>query len=523
MYDVLVRGGWLLDGTGAAAYRADLGIRGDRIATIGRLDDARAHHELDAAGRYVVPGFVDAHVHGDALVLDRSVQLAALRQGVTSFVLGQDGLSFAPADPATLAYTSRYFAAVNGPHPGLGAGPVTVAGLLAGYTGHTALNAAYLAPHGTIRHQVMGTAERPASGDELAAMRRLVVQALDEGAVGLSTGLEYTPGRYADAAELAELCRPVATRGLPYVTHMRGYESHAAQGVAEVRTIARATGVAAHISHYHGPAAELLALVDDSRAEGIDLTFDSYPYLRGSSILAMVVLPPWLPAGDPDRTVALLADPAVRSRLDTEWFSERAELWERITFSHVPSERWRWAEGRSMPEVAVRAGLTPADTCVQLLAATALQVGCVFGQPPTNSEESVRALLRHPAQMGSSDGIYVGGHPHPRGWGAFARVLAHHVRQLHDLTWPEAVVHLSAHPARRFGFADRGLLRAGAAADVALIDPDRVADIATYRDPKRPAVGVDDVLVNGRPVLAGGELTDELPGRALRPVPGTSS
>ncbi len=516
MYDVLVRGGWLLDGTSAPAYRADLGILGDRIATIGRLDDARAHHLIDAAGRYVTPGFVDAHVHGDALVLDRSVQLAALRQGVTSFVLGQDGLSFAPADPDTLAYTSRYFAAVNGPHPQLGAGPVTVASLLAGYTGHTALNAAYLAPHGTIRHQVMGTAERPPTGDELAAMRRLVVQALEDGAVGLSTGLEYTPGRYADAAELAELCRPVSARGLPYVTHMRGYEALAAQGVAEVRTIACAAGVAAHISHYHGPAAELLSLVDDSRAEGLDLTFDSYPYLRGSSILAMVVLPPWLPAGDPDRAVALLADPAVRERLDTEWFAGRAELWGRITFSHVPSERWHWAEGRSMLEVSAQAGLSPADTCIELLSATALQVGCVFGQPPTNSEESVRALLRHPAQMGSSDGIYVGGHPHPRGWGAFARVLSHHVRELGDLSWPDAVVHLAAHPARRFGFADRGLLRVGAFADVAVVDPDRVTDVASYREPKRPAVGVDDVLVNGRPVLVDGELTDELPGRAIR-------
>lgn len=517
VFDVIVRGGWLLDGTGAAAYRADVAVQGDRIAALGRLDLAETAHEIDASGRFVVPGFVDAHVHGDAVVRDPGVQLAALRQGVTTFVLGQDGLSYAPASPATLSYVSRYFAAVNGPHDAFAGGGV--ADLLATYTGTTALNTAYLAPHGTIRYEVMGAAERAATADEMSRMRRLVEESLDEGAVGLSTGLEYAPGRYADAAELAELCRPVAARGLPYVSHMRGYEADAPTGVAEIREIARQSGVAAHISHFHGPAERLAALVDDSRAEGLDLTFDSYPYLRGSTILAMVTLPPWLPTADPERTLAALADPEVRHRLDTEWFAARADVWPRITLSYVPSERWHWAEGLPLVTVADKAGLTPAETCVELLRATGLTVGCVFGQPPTNSEESVRALLRHPAQMGSSDGIYVGGHPHPRGWGAFARVLARHVRELGDLSWEEAVVHLSAHPARRFGFAGRGLLRVGNVADIAVIDRDRVADVATYDDPRRPATGVDDVLVNGRPVLAGGELTGVLAGTPLRADP----
>ncbi|MGA8115137.1 MAG: amidohydrolase family protein [Actinocatenispora sp.] len=516
MFDVIVRGGLLLDGTGAEAQRADIGIQGDRITAIGQLDLAEAAQQIDASGRYVTPGLIDAHVHGDGCVFDRAVQRAALRQGITTFVLGQDGLSYAPGSPATVAYVSRYFAAVNGPHPTFGDGPVSVAGLLDSYSGVTALNTAYLAPHGTIRYEVMGAAERPATDTELSAMRRLVERALDEGAVGLSSGLEYAPGRYADVRELADLCRPAAARGLPYVTHMRGYEADAPRGVAEVREIARASGAAAHISHYHGPAEQLIALVDDSRAEGIDLTFDSYPYLRGSTILAMVVLPPWLPTADPERTVAALADDDTLSRLDTEWFGPRAEVWPRITLSHVPSEQWRWAEGRTLPTVAEKVGLSPAETCVALLRATDLQVGCVFGQPPTNSAESVRALLRHPAQMGSSDGIYMGGHPHPRGWGAFARVLGRHVRELGDLSWPDAVVHLSAHPARRFGFRGRGLLRVGGVADLAVIDPARVADVATYEEPKRCAVGVDDVVVNGRPVLAGGELTGEKPGRPLR-------
>ena len=218
----------------------------------------------------------------------------------------------------------------------------------------------------------------------------------------------------------------------------------------------------------------------------------------------------------PHSSFSRSADAGVRRRLDTEWFAGRGEVWPRITLSYVPSDDWRWAEGRPLVEVADRAGLSPAATCVELLRATELRAGCVFGQPPTNSEESVRALLRHPAQMGSSDGIYVGSHPHPRGWGAFARVLARHVRELGDLSWADAVVHLAANPARRFGFAGRGQLRVGYHADLAVIDPDRVHDAATYDDPRRPAVGIDDVLVNGRPVLAGGELTGALAGTPLR-------
>jgi N-acyl-D-amino-acid deacylase len=519
VFDIIIRGGWLLDGTGAPAYRADVATSGDRIAAIGRLDLAEARQEIDAVGRYVTPGLIDAHVHGDALVLDPAVQLAALRQGITTFVLGQDGLSFAPAGPATRRYVTRYFAPVNGAHPGLPAdGPVSVADLLATYRGSTALNTAYLAPHGTIRYEVMGAADRPATPDELAAMRHLIERALDDGAVGLSTGLEYAPGRYADAAELAELCRPVAARGLPYVSHLRGYEARAAIGVAEAREIGRTAGVPVHLSHYHGPAEELAKLVDESHAEGLDMTFDSYPYLRGSTILSMVTMPPWLPTAEPDRAAAMLADADAQAKLKT-WFTGEgwAEFWPRITLSHVPSERWRWAEGLPLVAVADRSGGTPAETCVALLRDTRLEAGCVFGQPPTSSEESVRALLRHPAHMGGSDGIYLGGHPHPRGWGAFARVLGRHVRELGDLSWPEAIVHLAAHPARRFRFTDRGLLRVGAAADVALIDGDAMREVASYEQPRRPAEGVSDVLVNGEPVLRGGELTGTTAGRPLRP------
>ncbi|WP_187437810.1 N-acyl-D-amino-acid deacylase family protein [Actinomadura decatromicini] len=520
MYDLLVRGGTVLDGAGGPARRADVAVSGSRIAAVDVLPDAAAATVIDATGRYVMPGFIDTHVHGDAAVLDADVQLAALRQGVTTFVLGQDGVSYAPASPATLRYVSRYFAPVNGTHPGLDGGPVSVADLLGTYDRETALNTVYLLPHGTIRHGVMSTDRRAPERDELDAMRALVERGLAEGAAGLSTGLEYVPGAYAKADEVAALCAPVGAAGLPYVTHMRGYESLAATAMAEVLQIARAAGVAPHVSHYHGPGDELVALVDGARAEGIDLTFDSYPYLRGSSTLTLVTLPSWLPIADLDATLDALADPGIRGRLEREW--DEAPIWHRITLSHVPADEYRWTEGLTLPAAAERAGQHPAEFCCDLLVATRLEAGCVFAQPPTNSEESVRALLRHPAQTTGSDAIYQGGHPHPRGWGAFARMLGRHVRDLGDWTWEQAAVHLSGRAADRFRLRDRGRVEPGRAADLVVLDPDAVTDRATYERPRTPADGVEHVVVNGVPVLSGGDLTEDAthhpPGRALKPA-----
>ncbi|OLE24940.1 MAG: N-acyl-D-aspartate/D-glutamate deacylase, partial [Actinobacteria bacterium 13_1_20CM_3_71_11] len=477
MFDLVLAGGEVLDGTGCAPVRADVGVRDGRVTAVDRLDGAAAAARIDATGCYVAPGFVDAHVHADAAVLDPAVQLALLRQGITTVVLGQDGLSYAPGSPSTVEFVSRYFGAVNGAHPGFPGG--TVADLLTTYDRATAVNTAYLVPHGTVRYEVLGPAPRAAEPDELAAMRRLVEAGLGDGAVGLSSGLEYAPGRYADAAELAYLCAPLGER--PYVTHMRGYEAQAPVGLAEALEIGRRAGVGVHVSHLHGPAEVVLPLLDEA------VTFDSYPYLRGSSTLALVTLPDWLPTADLDATAAALRDAAVRDRLRAQWPDE---LWPRITLACVGHPDWAWTQGLRLPTAAGRAGLDPAELAVELLLADELRVGCVFDQPPTNTDESVRALLRHPCHLGSSDGIYRGGHPHPRGYGAFARLLARHVRELGDWSWPEAVVHLAGRPAGRFGLTGRGQVRPGYAADLIVLDPATVADRATYDSPQDLADGV---------------------------------
>lgn len=514
MFDVLIRGGLVVDGSGAAAFRADVGVADGRIVAVGPLPGACGGREIDASAHLVLPGFIDAHVHADAAVLDPEVQLALLRQGVTTVVLGQDGVSFAPAGPRTLTQVTRYFAAVNGEHPGLG-DRASVAELLATYHRRVPVNTVYLVPHGTVRYEVMGPDLGRPDPAQLGAMRDLVERGLAEGAGGLSSGLEYVPGSAADSDELAYLSAPVAAAGLPYVTHMRGYEDQAAAGMREVIEVAR-SGVRVHVSHYHGPARELAALVDDAVASGADVSFDSYPYLRGSTILSKV-LPPWLHTADLDATLAALADPSQFGRVERAWSQLGDQLWPRIVLSHLPSDEWRWAEGLPLPDAAERAGLTPAGFCARVLVDTDLAAGCVFGQPPTNSDESMRALLRHPAQLAGSDGIYQGSRPHPRGWGAFARLLARHVRELGDWTWEEAAVHLAARAAERFRLPGRGLVASGHAADLVLLDPDRIADRATYADPRRLADGVHTVLVGGVPVLADGALT----AAARRDPPGT--
>jgi N-acyl-D-amino-acid deacylase len=515
VFDLVVRGGWVHDGTGAPPVRADVGVIAGRIATLGKLDGVAAGTVVDAGGRYVLPGFVDAHSHADAAILDSSVAHAELRQGVTTLVFGQDGLSYAPSSAAALAFVNRYFAAINGAHPGLDPGGASVAELRSTWHRRTAVNTAYLLPHGTIRFSAMGGAPRPAEADELAAMRQAVERGLAEGAVGLSSGLEYLPGRYADVAELAELCRPVAAAGLPYVTHMRGYGLDAPDAAAEARAIGVAAGVAVHMSHYHGPGAALSSIVDGYRVEGLDLTFDAYPYRRGCTILAMAALPRWLDDTDLDKVTSTLAADDVRARVAS---GLNPDLLSRITLAHVPSPEWAWTEGLALTEAAARAGRPAAEVLLDLLVGTRMAASGVIAQPASTDRAALPMLLRHPCHVGGSDGIYVGGHPHPRGWGSFARFLGRHVRERGDWSWPEAAVHLAAHPARRFGLTDRGVLRPGLAADIAVVDPATVADRATYAQPRTLAVGVDDVIVNGVAVLRDGELTGALAGEALSPV-----
>jgi N-acyl-D-amino-acid deacylase len=515
----VLRGGTVVDGSGGAPRRADLAVRGARIEAIGAVPAEPGDSVLDVTGRYLLPGFIDAHTHADAAVFLPDVQRGLLRQGVTSVVAGQDGVSYAPGDGT---YGASYFAAINGLHPTYAGGGV--ADLLSSYDGSTPVNVGYLVPAGTVRHQVRGFAPGRATPDELTAMAELVKVGLDEGALGLSTGLDYVPNAYAATAELIELCRPLARAGALYVTHMRGgYEHNSGAGVAEVAEIALATGVSVHVSHYHGPSGLLLDLVDDLAARGVDMSFDNYPYRRGCTVLAMPILPTALLDGPNAEVATRLRDPSVRADLLDSWFPllekdpDVGPEWpDNFTIAHVAAPAYDWAHGLTVRAAADRAGVAPAAFSLDLLAASRLEVSVVMKVRDQRPYDDLARLITHDRQVVGSDGVYVGAHPHPRAWGTFAKVLRVFTRERGDLSWAEAAVHLSGRTARRYGLSDRGRLRPGYVADIAVVDPETVADRSRYEDPRREATGIDDVFVGGRQVLAGGELTGVNAGRGLR-------
>ncbi len=520
MTALLIRGGLVVDPDAEAPVRADVLVEGDRIAEVGpAVVSAHEATVIDAAGRYLVPGLVDAHAHAEGVVFDEDVQLALLRQGITTVISGQDGVSYAPGDGA---FATEYFAAINGPHPTY-RGP-RVAELLASYDEQIPVNVAYLVPAGTVRHEVMGSARRPATSDERERMTALVAEAVADGAVGLSTGLDYTPGIFADADEIAALCHPLSATCLPYVTHMRGgYELNAQAGVEEAARIGALAHVPVHISHFHTPAAEAWRLMDWLEQRGVSGNFDAYPYTRGCSILGMTLLPPELNATTPDEAVAVLRRPGERERLRREWFPRVAhnpslgpEWPDMITVAHTAAEEFTWAHGRTLAQIAAQRGTDPIDAALDLLVASQLEVNVIMAVRDQRPVEDLGRLLAHPAHMGGSDGIFIGAHPHPRARGTFAAYLATYVRDTGFLDWPTAVRHLSTSAIDRFRLGDRGRIRPGRIADIVLVDPDAVRDMATYEHPERPAVGIEDVVVAGRPVLARGHLTGERPGGGLR-------
>lgn len=514
MLDFLIRNARIVDGTGSPWYLGDVGVAGGRIAAIGRLSGERAARVIEADGRALCPGFVDAHVHGDTVLLGDPAMEAAVRQGVTTFVIGQDGIGFAPASEPTMTYMRDYFAALNGFYD-LGYDWRSVADYLDRFDDRTAINAAFLIPHGCLRCEAVGLDERPPTDAELARMQALADEGMREGAVGFSTGLDYIPCLYADTEELIAVARAVAPYGGIYVTHQRSYGEGVAAAVAETVAIGERGGVGVHISHYGGPADVLLPLIDAARARGADVTYDSYPYLAGCTIMGMVCLPGAMQQGGIPVTLERLREPATRREL-ARWLERPRYPLEDMRIAAVFRPENKRFEGLSPIDAARLAGQETADFLCDLLIAENMAVSLVVHDARRRGEEDLRRIMAHPAHMAGSDGIYTGGRPHPRGWGTFARYLGVYTREQGVYTLEEAVLHLAAHAARRHGLRDRGLLVPGFAADLVLFDPETVTDRSTYEDGRACATGVSHVWMNGRLVLDDARLTGATPGRALR-------
>jgi len=528
--DWLIRDALVLDGTGAPGVVADVAVVDGRIAAVddGRSDarGAGARRTVDAGGRALTPGFIDMHAHSDVQILANPDHTAKVSQGVTLEVLGQDGLSFAPVDERTRTAIRAQIAGWNDDPPGFAWDWESVAGYLDRLDRGIACHAAYLVPQGTLRHLVVGPDERPATPAEVVRMRELLAQGMREGALGMSSGLTYTPGMYADDDELAALLRVVAAQGGYYCPHTRSYGRGALEAYAEMIDLSRATGCPLHLTHATmnfapngGRAGELLALIDAALDDGVDLTLDTYPYLPGSTTLS-AILPSWSFSGGPDALLARLVDPADRERIlfelehvGTDGCHGCVAEWDTIEISGVQHPELEGRVGRTVAAIARDEGRAPGDVFVEQLLADRL--GTTILQH-VGHEENVRAIMRHRTHCGGSDAILVGGRPHPRAWGTFPRYLARYVRELGVLSLEDCVHHLTGRPAARLKLVDRGLVRPGYAADLVLLDPDTVQDTATFEDPRRQATGIDLVLVDGVAVIDDGARTDALPGRALR-------
>lgn len=536
--DLVLRDALVVDGTATPAYRADIALHEGRVAQIHRETDPgprpTARRTLDAGGLALSPGFVDMHAHSDLALLRDPDHSAKAAQGVTLEVLGQDGLSYAPVDDRTLDQVRRSIPGWNGGGPGDDSVAFdwrTVGEYLDrldhGFGGQgIAVNAAYLIPQGTVRMYAVGWDDRPATGAELARMKELVAQGMTEGAVGMSSGLTYTPGMYADDAELTELCRVVARHGGYYCPHHRSYGAGALDAYEEMVRLTRSAGCALHLAHAtmnfgvnKGRAPELLALLDAALEAGADISLDTYPYTPGCTTL-VAMLPSWASEGGPQSVLARLADDAAAERIRHDLEVTGSDgchgvpiEWDTIEISGVTEPRLASYVGRTVAESARLHGEAPWVTARRLLREDRL--GPTILQH-VGHEENVRRIMRHRVHTGGSDGILQGDKPHPRAYGTFPQYLGRYVRELGILGLEECVAHLTSRPAARLGLTDRGYVREGYRADLVLFDPATVAAGSTFEQPRTLPAGIPHVLIDGRFVIEDGHRTQVLAGRSVR-------
>lgn len=519
MLELLIRGGLIIDGTGNPGFYGAVGVEEERVHILrGDLSGVDAVRVIDATGRVVCPGFIDIHAHSGLVILAHPRHEPKVFQGVTTELIGVDGNSYAP-------FTSHEdflrFVELNSgldgnpPLPGRWS---TVEQYLSMFSDRVAVNMAYIIGNSPIRISAMGWENRPPSEAELANMKSLLRVGMEEGAFGLSTGLDYPPGSYADTSELVELCREVTRLGGIYHTHVRySLGDRFLDPFKEAIEIGRQSGVPVHITHFYqrtttpGSADRMLRLVEDARDEGLDTTFDSYPYLYSSTRL-LIMIPQWAHDGGPERLKALLRSPEGCARLRKE-VSPRAGSWNDMWLTHFKHAHHHRFEGRSIAEVAEMMGKDPVDAVCDLLLAEDLQVSYVSASA---NGTTLPKFISHPLSMVGSDALLIGEYPSPRSYGTFPKILAEFAREERFFALPDAIRKMTSFPAQRLGLPDRGVLRDGFKADLVVFDARRVQAPATRTRPKQFPVGIEYVIVNGKVVVDNGKHTGVLAGRALR-------
>lgn len=527
MYDILITGGTVVDGSGAPGFRADVAVKDGHIAAIGDLKGAATRKRIDGSDRVVAPGFIDSHCHSELALIAHPTAPSKARQGVTTEILGNCGWSAYPLADAT-RQTITYFSRPIFGHPDV-QWPWSD---LDGYFGHltergVGVNVATLVGHGNIRAAVLGFEDRAPSPAELEQMKVLTQQAMDQGALGISTGLCYPPGIYASTDELVELSCVVGKSGGLYATHLRDQVDLLVESVQEALNIGRRAKLPILISHHktcgkrnHGKVKATLPLLEEARRQGIETFSDIYPYLAGSSTI-VVILPPWVISGGLEAMLGRLADPASRVRITHDWENglpgwenrSAAVGWENVIISHVITATNRDLEGLTVATAAAKRSKSIVDTLCDLLLEERGEVGMLV---INSCEEDMLMVLNHPYSMVGSDGLDVGDNPHPRQYGTFPKILGEYVREKQALTLESAIRKMTGYTAQTFGLPEIGLVKAGYRADLVLFDPATVKDLATYADSRRYPEGIDWVMVGGIPSVAEGRPTGDRNGRVLR-------
>jgi dihydroorotase/N-acyl-D-amino-acid deacylase len=531
-YDVVIANGRIVDGTGAPWFRGDVGITGDRITAIGNLRDATASTRIDAANLVVAPGFIDLLGQSEFNVLVDGRAASKIMQGVTTEVTGE-GSSIAPVNDRLIQD-----AAPNAKYFGVAQDWRTLGDYFTRLQerSHTAINVATFVGAGGLRNYVIGKDDRPATPAELEQMKQLVAQAMEQGALGLSTSLQYVPDRFASTDEIVELAKVAARYGGVYFTHQRSESVRIFESLDEVFAIAERANIPAEIWHLKtaykanfGKMPEVLRRIEAARARGLDVTANQYPYTRASNGLDSC-LPLWAREGGFEKTVARLADPATRERIKKDMDDPNATTWENqwyganggdgVMVSTVLNPALRKYEGMTLTQIGKAMEKDPRDAVIDLVVADKGETSVVTA---IMDEDDVRTALKHPlvgvgtdSGAKAEDGKLAESKSHPRAWGSFPRILGRYVRDEHLLTLEEAIRKMTSKAAARVHLNDRGVLRPGLMADITIFDPATIKDVATFDDPTHYSTGVKHVFVNGRRVVADGAITSERPGRPLR-------
>ncbi len=526
MANLMLRGGTVVDGSGAPAFRADVAIDGDRISAIGDLSAQTAAREIDASGLTITPGFIDTHAHSDGVLLRDPVHAHGLVQGVTTEFITQDGLSYALLSKENLESYGRYIAGLYGPPP-VDLDMSTMSSFRSHYDGK-GCNVAVQAPHGPVRLESVGFADVPLAGAGLATAERMVAEAMEQGATGFSTGLSYYPNSYSNTDELVALNKVVAKYDGVYVTHIRNHNDDRApdgSGIVEAMNIGRRSGAKVHISHYRtfpsnaGDIDSIMSEVDRAKLDGVDVTLECYPYAAAATVPGYF-LRGECHVGGIDRLLERLGDPAWHNRLTDSLENLFPGRNDAACWTWIGAEHLKHLEGVSFAEAAAQMGLTVSEMTLTVMRESGLQCGFRDAMPASPSvarqvEADVIALLSRDDYMVGSDGIpFDEGIPHPRAYGTFPRIVGR-LRRRTGASLEHLVRGMTSLPASRFGLTDRGQVAEGWFADLVAFDADAVIDTADFADPRTSPAGIPYVLVNGEVAIDQGRPTGALAGRSI--------